>query len=110
MEQTKRALAVIKVNRVEWLANGKIEGSPLTIVSGATNDLDGLHSILKKNDIKIDTASACNDWVDVTRTVDNRISVLTPDTFVVLWDDSSVSILDGVKDVNIENGQPVVQF
>jgi len=110
MVQIKQAVAVLKVNQVEWLADGKIEGSPLTIVSGATNDLDGLHSILKKNDIEIDTASACNDWVDVTRTVDNRTSVLTPGSFVVLWDDSTVSTLDGVKDVNIENGQPVVVF
>lgn len=110
MDQTKQVLAVLKVNLAEWLAGGKMDGSPITVVSGGCNDLDNLMEILDKNNIGIDDESQGNDWVEVTRTVDDRVSVLTPGSFVVVWDNSTVSLLDGVKDVNVENGQPVVVF
>lgn len=110
MDQTKQVLAVLKVNLAEWLAGGEMDGSPITVVSGGCNDLDNLMEILDKNNIGIDDASQSNDWVELTRTVDDRVSVLTPGSFVVVWDNSTVSLLDGVKDVNVENGQPVVVF
>lgn len=110
MDQTKQVLAVLKVNLAEWLAGGEMDGSPITVVSGGCNDLDNLMEILDKNNIGIDDASQGNDWVELTRTVDDRVSVLTPGSFVVVWDNSTVSLLDGVKDVNVENGQPVVVF
>ena len=110
MEQTKQALAVLKVNLAEWLAEGKMDGSPITVVSGGSNDLDNLMEILDKNNIGIDDASQSSDWVELTRTVDDRVSVLTPGSFVVVWDNGTVSLLDGVADVTLVDGQPVVQF
>lgn len=110
MEQTKQAIAVLKVNLAEWLAEGKMDGSPITVVSGGANDLDNLMEILDKNNIGIDDASQTNDWVDLTRSVDDRVSVLTPGSFIVVWDNGAVSLLDGVTDVTLVDGQPVVQF
>lgn len=110
MEQTKKALAVLKVNLAEWLAGGEMDGSPVTVVSGGTNDLDNLMEILDKNNIGIDDASQTNDWVELTRTVDDRVSVLSPGSFIVVWDNATVSLLDGVTDVKLVDDQPVVVF
>lgn len=110
-------IGVLKVRTVEWIGGpeGTVpESSPISKVWVRDNSEAGVSQLfdaIEKANIQIDESSACNDWVDVIRTVDDRVSHIHGGDYLVVTADLKVAILSGVTDLTVgENGVISIKF
>lgn len=108
----KKVLVIFKVALVEWLGDGEMEGSPLVPVR--REELTSEHTnqaldILDALNVGIDNEIS-SDWVELKRTVDDRVSVLHPGSYIVVWSDGTASFLDNVKAVTYSGDTVSVEF
>lgn len=112
-----KAIAVLKVVQREWIQkDGKVmpDGpsfSPQWPAVLAGEARDKVVAALSESNIDIDADSACNDWVDVIQTIDDRKSVLQPGTFIIVTEDGRLSTVYGASQVDVDaDGQAVITF
>lgn len=110
-------IGVLKVKTVEWVGSpdGTVpECTPLASVWVRTDTEEGraqLFDAIEKANIEIDYSSSSNDWVDVIRTIDDRVSHVYGGDYLVITADLRVSILSGVKALTVsESGIVSVEF
>ncbi|QXO11116.1 hypothetical protein pEaSNUABM54_00290 [Erwinia phage pEa_SNUABM_54] len=110
-------IGVLKVSTVEWVGSpeGTVpECSPLSRVWSRENTEESraqLFDAIEKAKIEIDYSSSSNDWVDVIRTIDDRVSYIHGGDYLVITADMRVSILSGVRALTVsEDGVVSVEF
>lgn len=110
--EEKKVLVIFKVALAEWLAGGEMDGTPLVPIKreGLTSeDTAKALDILEQLKVEID-AEGTSDWVELKRTVDDRISILHPGSYIVVWTNGTASYLDEVKGVAYDGDSVSVAF
>lgn len=111
-EMPRTVLAVYKVRLSEWLAGGECDEAPLALKYPDRLEREthrAVSDVLNHYSIKTNTANE-SDWVEITYSIDDRESTIHPGSWVIVWSDSKLSVLEGIQSVTIVDGKPVVVF